>query len=321
MAYSSSLARALKSAGLRVPAIRRLVAERDRLLAENGHLREDLARGVGGGVKATGSLCEVMNPARYRDPEWLALHRDLERYSIDKHCFLSSGGQIYRKGWEWTHCLYGLNKLGMLQPNHRAVGVGAGREPVIYYLSDHIAHVTATDLYGEGAWASEGGREADVALLERSQVACPATVDHAKISFLSRDGTKLGFADDSFDFAWSLSSIEHFGGHAAACRALQEMRRVVRPGGIVAVATELLMLDEYSHDEFFTRGEIMSDLVDQCSNLELVDPINFDTLPVEYLIDSIALPAGVHRLRRHVVLNDGNVQWTSIMLFLRKTHS
>ena len=54
-------------------------------------------------------------------------------------------------------------------------------------------------------------------------------------------------------------------------------------------------------------------------DLELVEEIDFDTLPVSYLVDSIAVPHGVERLRRHVVLNDGGVQWTSVMVFLRKS--
>jgi len=79
-------------------------------------------------------LCEIANPGRYSDEEWHALHADLERYAVDKHCFQAFNGAIVRKGWEWTHCLYGLRRLGMLKPEHRARGVGAGHEPVIYYL-------------------------------------------------------------------------------------------------------------------------------------------------------------------------------------------
>jgi ubiquinone/menaquinone biosynthesis C-methylase UbiE len=128
----------------------------------------------------------------------------------------------------------------------------------------------------------------------------------------------LRFADESFDFVWSLSSIEHFGSHAAAADAMREMARVVRPGGIVAVATELLLLDEYDHDEYFTRPQIDQYVVNASDRLALIEPIDWTLPPVEYLIDSIALPEGVHRRRRHVVLNDGSVQWTSILIFLRK---
>jgi SAM-dependent methyltransferase len=259
-----------------------------------------------------------MNPAKYEDPEWLAVHHDLERYALDKHCFRNCSGEVYRKGWEWTQCVYGLRKLGMLEPHHAALGVGAGRECVIYYLADHVARVVATDLYGGTRWTAEGGMEADVELLERSKAACPPTVDFAKIAFETQDGTNLTYDDRSFDFCWSLSSIEHFGGHPAAGQAVREMARVTRPGGIVALATELLLLDEYRHEEFFTRAEIDEWLVRASPDLELIEDIDFDALSVSYLIDSIVVPAGVDRLRRHVVLNDGKVQWTSVMLFMRK---
>ncbi len=271
------------------------------------------------GRKPVTSLSETTNPARYDDPEWLAIHCDLERYSTDKHVFLHTSGHVYRKGWEWTHCIYGLGKLGALQPGARALGVGVGREPVIFYLAERIAGVVATDLYDNEEWSSQGGSEASRARLEQAKAACPASVDFSKIRFEDQDGTHLTYADNSFDLAWSLSSIEHFGGHAGALRALQEMGRVVRPGGIVAVATELLLLDDQTHCDFFTRRELIDDLIAPCRGLSLVDQIDFDTLPVEYLIDSITIPTGVDRRRRHVVLNDGTMQWTSVLFFLRKT--
>jgi SAM-dependent methyltransferase len=324
----------------RIPLLRDVIAERDwlrqetqQLIAERNWLRkktENLREQVRRELLPPSlvpeipselridTLCEVTNPARYIDPKWLELHHDLERYSIDKHCLQGFNGAIVRKGWEWTHCLYGLRQLGMLQPEHRAVGVGAGRECVIYYLADHIFQVVATDLYGDVGWSGSGGKEADLRLLEESKKICPSSVDFSKISFESRDGTNLGYPDNSFDFAWSLSSIEHFGGHAAARRALEEMGRVVRPGGVIAVATEMLLLEEHSHPEYFTRSEIMHELIEPCkSGLELIGDVNFDTLTFEYLVDSICVPHGVDRRRRHVVLNDGNNQWTSVLLFFR----
>lgn len=259
----------------------------------------------------------MVNPSHYLDSGWLALHHDLSRYSIDRHCFQNISGEIYRKGWEWTHCIYGLKTLGILKPGNNALGVGVGRESVIYYLADHIAHVTATDLYGKDGWINEGGKEADLALLKESKSYCPETVDFSRIKFENQNGINLTYGNDQFDFAWSLSSIEHFGGHDAARKALQEMARVVRPGGIVAIATEFLLLEEYTHPEYFTRSEIINELIKPCKNLELVGPINFHSLPYEYILDSVVCPTGVDRRRRHVVLNDGAIQWTSIMLFLR----
>lgn len=309
-----------------VPAFKETLDELRWLRQENHFLREELRRKklppapvppVAAALGVRG-LCEVMNPGRYEQVDWLALHADLERYALDRHCFQSFNGAVYRKGWEWTHCVYGLRELGMLQPHHRALGVGAGRECVIFYLADHIAQVTATDLYGAVEWSGDGGKEADPGLLEQAKDRVPATVDFTRIRFETRDGTNLGFADNSFDLAWSLSSIEHFGGHQAAHRALQELGRVVRPGGVVAVATEFVLLEEHEHPEYFTRSQILALAASASPTMELIGDINFDTLTYEYLVDSIALPAARDRKRRHVVLNDGDIQWTSVMLFFRK---
>jgi SAM-dependent methyltransferase len=307
----------LRWLALRVPQVRHLLAERQRLVQRVHDLEEAQTRARPRVPRKYG-LCEVVNPAKYDDPEWIAIHHDLERYAIDKHCFRNRSGEIYRKGWEWTQCVYGLRKLGMIQPHHSALGVGVGRECVIYYLADWIARVTATDLYGGTAWTGAGGREADLGLLEQSKAACPPSVDFSKITFETQDGTNLTYEDRCFDFCWSLSSIEHFGGHSASAKAVREMARVTRPGGIVAIATELLLLDEYRHEEFFTRVELDEWLVRASPELELIEDIDFDALPISYLIDSVTVPAGVDRRRRHVVLNNGNLQWTSVMLFLRK---
>jgi hypothetical protein len=97
------------------------------------------------------------------------------------------------------------------------------------------------------------------------------------------------------------------------------MARVTRTNGIVVIATEYLLLEEYSHPEYFNKQQLLKYVVHASPTLELIEPIDFSLPPVEYLIDSIALPTGVHRRRRHVVLNDGRVQWTSILLFMRKS--
>ena len=58
------------------------------------------------------------------------------------------------------------------------------------------------------------------------------------------DALDLRFEDRTFDAVYSLSSIEHFGGLAGATRALDEMARVLKPSGIVALTTECVINDE-----------------------------------------------------------------------------
>ncbi|HWK65512.1 MAG TPA: class I SAM-dependent methyltransferase [Rhizobiaceae bacterium] len=247
------------------------------------------------------------------------LHRDLESYSVDKHVFQHTEGEIYRKGWEWTHCIYGLKKLGAIHPGAKAIGVGAGREPVIFWLSDRISEVVATDLYGNETWSNSNGAEAPADIVRDSSKYCPRPFRHRTVRFVNADGTNLPFENNKFDFCWSLSSIEHFGGHAAARKAVREMARVVRKGGIVCLATEFLLLEEQTHPEFFTKSQIEQYLINASDDLELVDGMDWSLPPTEYLIDQICVRTdGVHRRRRHVVLNDGYCQWTSFMLFLQK---
>jgi SAM-dependent methyltransferase len=273
-------------------------------------------------ITAIPKLSEVINVERYDDPEWMEIHREVETYSIDKHVFRHTGGEIYRKGWEWTQCLYGLKELGVITPTARALGVGAGREPVIFWLADRIAKVVATDLYGNETWSGkEGnfGNEAPKDILDDAAKYCPRSFKKENVSFENADGTKLQYANNSFDLCWSLSSIEHFGGHDASRKAVQEMARVTRKGGIVCIATEYLLLDDSSHDEYFTKQEIIDYLINATPDLKLVDDMSWNLPPLPYLVDQICFSGeGVHRLRRHVILNDGYHQWTSFMLFFRK---
>jgi ubiquinone/menaquinone biosynthesis C-methylase UbiE len=207
----------------------------------------------------------------------------------------------------------------MLKPTYEALGVGAGHEPVIFYLADRIKHVTATDLYGNATWSENQGAEASADILIDAQKYCPCHFNASAVTFENVNGTALPYKNDFFDFCWSLSSIEHFGGHEAAARAIREMARVTRKGGIVCVATEILLLNEFKHPEYFTRKEIEEYLINASPDLALVDGINWQLPPSEYLIDQInVLTESVHRRRRHVVLTDNDYHWTSIMLFFRK---
>jgi SAM-dependent methyltransferase len=260
-------------------------------------------------------LSSLTNPDAYQVPDWCRIHADLETYSFDKHVFSPN---VYRKGWEWTQAVYGLERLGAITSDATAIGVGAGRECVIFWLGDHIGRVVATDLYGNEEWTSGGGREADAAVLENPQQFCPRPINASAIEFRTMNGLALEYPDESFDIAWSLSSIEHFGGHDNAAMAVREMSRVLRPGGVAAIATECLLLDDQESDEYFTRGQIEEFVINATPSLELVEPVDWSLPAPDYLIDSVVVPGGAGRFRRHVVLNNGLIQWTSILVFLRK---
>ena len=265
-------------------------------------------------------MCELTNPEKWDDPSWMKVHEQLRTYSVDEHCFSRSRELAYRKGWEWTQALWGLERLGMITPGARALGVGAGHEPVIFYLADRIREVVATDLYGNETWSQKDGKEGSSEFLDDMAKYCPRKFDASHVRALRMDGTHLELEDASFDFVWSLSSIEHFGGHAAAARSVREMGRVVRPGGIVAVATEFVLTPGALHPDYFDRDAFEQYVIRASPKLTPVEAMDYTLPPLEYLLDPIMVRLGndADRVRHHVVLNDGEVQWTSAMVFLRR---
>src|SRR6266498_3862999 len=141
------------------------------------------------------NLCGLAGPAPYRHRGWRELHRELLSYSCDRHVFSPN---VCRKGWEWTQAAYGLQKLGMLRREYSALGVGAGRECLIFWLGDRVGRVLATDLYGNLSWSTQGGREADEEVVRDPQKYCPRPADLSRIQFMNMDGTRLAARDNSF---------------------------------------------------------------------------------------------------------------------------
>jgi len=65
------------------------------------------------------------------------------------------------------------------------------------------------------------------------------------------DARRLEFPSESFDIAYSLSSIEHFGSPEEIARSAAEMGRVLKPGGTAVVVTECLV-----HLDAFDRAPV-----------------------------------------------------------------
>lgn len=262
-------------------------------------------------------LCDIR---RWNDQEWMKIHTELSTYAMPEmsHCFSDNAEYAYRKGWEWTQALYGLHQLDMIHEDATALGVGVGREPLLFYLSDRVKHVIGTDLYGNVEWSNEGGREADSQFIANPQLFSNRPFrNHLDLQNMS--GTQLDFEDETFDFTWSLSSIEHFGSHENSAKAIQEMARVTKKNGIVAIATEYIITpNASSHPEYFRQSDLDQYILSASSSLELIEPIDYSLPPLEWLIDPIMVQYDVHRLRHHIILNDGLNQWTSIMVFFRK---
>jgi len=221
--------------------------------------------------------------------------------------------RYHRKGFEWCQCAYGLQRLGALGPSKVVVGVGAGHERILYWLTRHCRQVVATDLYA-GRFTDSIAAEADPAFLSDPDRFAPFDYDRTRLRALPADGLALPFRTGSVDVAYSLSSIEHFGGHEAATSAMREIARVLKPGGIACIATELI-LEGGVHAEYFTEVELRTHIL-QGHGLVLVEQADLTPPPRHVIDDPVWLPHV--NVTPHLVLAIGALRWTSVVLFFRK---
>jgi SAM-dependent methyltransferase len=181
-------------------------------------------------------------------------------------------GLIHRKDWEWALGIIAMQRFDKLNKNSTAIGIGAGTEPIPFYLANRLKHVYATDLYGE---IKNWNKAAPSNFPENPKKYAPFPYKEDALTVLRMDGTNIEFPSESFDIAFSFSSIEHFGGknHAGALQSVKEMERVLKKGGIAVIATEYIINDK-DHPEFFNKKTIYSDLIDKLKELKLVEPLD-----------------------------------------------
>jgi SAM-dependent methyltransferase len=251
---------------------------------------------------------KICDEADWQGEEWLSLFDSLgePQRATEKH----------RKAWEWAQGIYALQHLGLLHDDTTAIGIGAGIESILFYLANQIKMVYATDIYGEGDFA---GDTAQAGML--TDPARYATIPYRKdhLTVMHMNGLHLEFPDNFFDFAFSFSSIEHFGGHAAAAQSVREMARVIRPGGSVILTSEVI-LNGHPHEEFFLPQEIQEYLING-TGLEPIEEIDY-TISAQTLENALdqAVP-GYETQLPHIVLKHHSIYFTSFCLVLQKPKS
>ncbi len=247
-------------------------------------------------------LNECVNPRKWLEPDWRVL---LEELGLDPR-----PQPMHRKSFEWVQTLYGLQVLERLHEQTRCLGVASGHEALLYWLANRVGEVVGTDLF-EGGWADHMAREGDPEVIDNPSKYAPFAYREDHLRFMKMDALELEFEDDRFDLVFSLSSIEHFGGNAAAAQSMREMARVCRPGGLVIVATELIVNDS-SHAEFFSGDELLEHVV-AASGMKLVQAPEF-VLPRYCIENPSTMPIDAFRFPHLVLDNDGCVH-TSVILF------
>jgi len=274
----------------------------------------------------------------FADPELVAVIRDVCAHKAAHFPAGFPAGYEARKDWEVAMSVRALRHFGALRPDAVILGVAAGTEDTIFYLTRHARQVFVTDRYlGAGAWS----RLAPMAMLVEPGFLAPFDFDPNRLVVQHMDGRALRYPDETFDAVFSSGSIEHFGELLDVAHAAYEMGRVLKPGGILALSTEFRISGPpggigWPGDALLLSAENLQRYVVDASGLEAVDDL--DTMLSEVTLGTVrdiqtavqdhdrrlagvagrGVPEYAHWDFPHIVMSHGGYEFGSVHLTLRR---
>jgi SAM-dependent methyltransferase len=290
--------------------------------------------------------CKLCELGDFRDPDLRELIRDMAAVGPERPDY--PDGEEHRKPWEVAMSARALRDFGALHEDAEILGVGAGSEATIFWLTRHVKRVFATDLYlTEDSWSE---LDSGAGMLHAPEGETTLDWNPRRLVVQHMDALELRYEDDSFDGIFSSGSIEHFGALDDIHKSVEEMYRVVRPGGVVALATEFRLAGPppglpgtalFDQDELrrvLLEGldwELPSQLDFSISEETTAAPVDFDSLvelsmaePTLWMKLKDALGREVKleatAIRHlptpypHIVLRKGEHLWTSVFVTLIK---
>ena len=280
-------------------------------------------------------VCEIED---FADPE---LAGSIREVCGQKTVFFPPGypdGYEARKDWEVAMSVRALRHFGALHADAVVLGVAAGTEDTIFYLTRHARQVFVTDRYlGAGAW----GQVAPVAMLVDPAFLAPFDFDPNRLVVQHMDGRSLRYPDETFDAVFSSGSIEHFGELLDVAYAAYEMGRVLKPGGVLVLSTEFKIDGPpegigWPGDALMLSAENLRRYVVEASGLEPVDDLATDLSEATMATARDISQAVLDHDRRlngvgargvpeyalwdfpHLVISHGGYEFTSVHLTLRR---
>jgi SAM-dependent methyltransferase len=261
----------------------------------------------------------------FADPELVAVLRDIYAHEAGRSGVYPAGAE-HRKPWEVAMSVRALRDFGALRPDADILGVGAGSEITVFYLTRQARRVVVTDLYL--APGKEWEKVAPPLMMIAPERLSPIPFERERLEVLHMDGRWLRFPDDSFDGIFSSGSIEHFGDFEDIAAAACEMARVLKPGGVLTLSTELLLegpagANGWPGTMLFSAERLRRQVI-EASGLEPVDSPDLAISPrtmatTRSLLELVEAAENGREIFPHLVLTHEGQVFASVHLTLRKT--
>jgi SAM-dependent methyltransferase len=278
------------------------------------------------------SLNKICAAADWNDPELSEMIMDILSLDVGRSPeFLTTR---HRKHWEWAIGMLALKRAGKIDNDCTFLGIGSGSEAPLFYLTNHAKYVFSTDLY---TITSRRWKEANIGMLANPEQFAPGQFNRRRLGVQIMSGTDIRYEDNTFDAVFSYSSIEHFGGKDEAAKSMREIERVLKPGGVASIATEIFVCPEVKelyrvrniHSQFpynlfrrysifsemFTPGELEQYLLES-TNLKLLWPIDY-SVETSDLEGAVNYPSTKND-KVHIFLKLKGIFWGSIHIALIK---
>lgn len=263
-------------------------------------------------------LSKVANIKDFESEEFKDLLEEYNFYNI-KTFPQADISLLNRKTWEIAMAMNSFKKMGVVNSEAEILGVGVAKEETISMLSKNVKRVFATDIYLDGgSWQHWYEKE----LLVDARPYMGGDYNHRRVVWQHVDGRDLPYEDNSFDGVFSCSSLEHFGDESDIRKAIEEVHRVLKPGGVAAISTEFKISGEgdgFANVQLFDKERLERVWLDGISwkcidymDWELDDTafIDFERSIHDREYQKVAHP--------HIKLDNGTYRWTSIHLTLVK---
>src|ERR1044072_2794087 len=165
-------------------------------------------------------ICEIED---FRDPDLVATIREIGGAELAVQPDFPSGRE-HRKTWEIAMTARAFRDHGVLGETSEILGVGAGHERTLYWLTNHARRVFATDLYlSEDSWSDVDSSHRMLSEPELFAPPPPPGWNPRRLVAQHMDALDLRYEDESFDAVFSSSSIEHFGTFSDVRRSIEEI--------------------------------------------------------------------------------------------------